>query len=425
VGSTPIHSRQKYFNNDIPYYHMISTTNLPDTETITSFVSRILRIDDITSGTAKQNFLIRYRGQLYSDPISSYNSLTKDLYQYGCTPLFREEGKEHVILIVEGSLKPKASNPLVNLFLFTLTLFSMVFAGAMYTYNGPVPTEVNGFLATIFKSLPSGIPFATSLLAILLAHEFGHYIAGRLHKTHVTLPYFIPFPFSPFGTMGAFIQLKEPPRNRRVLLDIGIAGPIAGFIVAIPILLYGLSISYIDTINLAPGQGLQLEGNSILYLVAKYLVFGQFLPSPMDYGGISPLYYWVRYFFTSQPLPIGGLDVLISPVAWAGWAGLLVTALNLIPAGQLDGGHVIYTLIGKKARLLLPIVLIILILLGFAWSGWWIWAVLILLLGRVYAEPLDQITKLNTGRKILALAGLVIFLLVFTPVPLVQTFMGP
>jgi membrane-associated protease RseP (regulator of RpoE activity) len=97
----------------------------------------------------------------------------------------------------------------------------------------------------------------------------------------------------------------------------------------------------------------------------------------------------------------------------------------LIPAGQLDGGHVIYTLIGKKARLLLPIVLIILILLGFAWSGWWIWAVLILLLGRVYAEPLDQITKLNTGRKILALAGLVIFLLVFTPVPLVQTFMGP
>ncbi len=225
--------------------------------------------------------------------------------------------------------------------------------------------------------------------------------------------------------MGAFIQLKEPPKNKRVLLDIGIAGPIAGFLVAIPILLYGLSISYIDTIDLAPGQGLQLEGNSILYLLAKFLVFGQFLPAPLDYGGISPLFYWVRYFFTSQPLPIGGLDVLISPVAWAGWAGMLVTALNLIPAGQLDGGHVIYSLIGKKAGLLLPIVLVILLLLGFAWSGWWIWAVLILLLGRVYAEPLDQITKLNNGRKLLAFTGLLIFILVFTPVPLVQTFIGP
>jgi membrane-associated protease RseP (regulator of RpoE activity) len=404
---------------------MISTTIPPETDTITSLVSRILRIDDITTGTTNQNFLIRYRGQLYSDPISSYDTLSSNLRQYNFIPLFREEGNEHVIMIIEGSIEPKASNPLINLILFILTLGSVIFAGAMYAYNGPVPTNPQELLRTIIRSLPSGFPFAASLLAILLAHEFGHYIAGRLHKTHVTLPYFIPFPFSPFGTMGAFIQLKEPPRNRRVLIDIGIAGPIAGFLVAIPILLYGLSISYIDTINLTPGQGLQLEGNSILYLLAKFIVFGQFLPAPLDYGGISPFYYWVRYFFTSQPLPIGGLDVLISPVAWAGWAGLLVTALNLIPAGQLDGGHVIYSLIGKKARLLQPIVLVILLLLGFAWSGWWIWAVLILLLGRVYAEPLDQITKLNTGRKILAIIGLVIFVLVFTPVPLVQTFMGP
>ena len=404
---------------------MISTTNMPDTDTITSLVSRVLRIDDITTGTANQNYLIRYRGQLYGDPITSYDSLSSNLRQYNFIPLFREEGHEHVIMIVEGSFKPKASNPIINLLLFILTLLSVVFAGALYSYNGPVPSDPQELLNTIIRSLPSGFPFAASLLAILLAHEFGHYIAGRLNKTHVTLPYFIPFPFSPFGTMGAFIQLKEPPRNRRVLLDIGIAGPIAGFLVAIPILLYGLSISYVDTIDLAPGQGLQLEGNSLLYLLAKFIVFGQFLPAPMDYGGISPFYYWVRYFFTSQPLPIGGLDVLISPVAWAGWAGLLVTALNLIPAGQLDGGHVVYSLIGKKARLLQPIVLVILLLLGFAWSGWWIWAVLILLLGRVYAEPLDQITKLNTGRKILAISGLFIFVLVFTPVPLVQTFMGP
>jgi membrane-associated protease RseP (regulator of RpoE activity) len=112
------------------------------------------------------------------------------------------------------------------------------------------------------------------------------------------------------------------------------------------------------------------------------------------------------------------VDVLLSPVAWAGWAGLLVTALNLIPAGQLDGGHVLYSLVGSRAKLLLPIILVALALLGFVWPGWWLWAFLILLLGRFHAEPLDQITTLDPNRQVLAVAGLVIFFLVFTPVPL-------
>ena len=398
--------------------------NQLETNTLNSIVSRVMRIDDITTGAAGQNFLVRYRGELLGDPISAYDRLSANLRQLNITPLFREESSTQVILLVEGIIKPRPSNPLINLILFILTLLSMVFAGAMYSYNGPLPDGLGEFLLTILRSLPSGIPFAFSLLSILLAHEFGHYIAGRIHNTHVTLPYFIPFPISPFGTMGAFIQLKEPPKNKRVLLDIGIAGPLAGLFVAIPILLYGLSISQIDIIELAPGQGLQLEGNSILYLLSKLIIFGQLLPAPADYGGMLPLVYWVRYFFTSQPFPLGGIDVLISPIAWAGWAGLLVTALNLIPAGQLDGGHVIYSLIGKKVKYMQPIVLVILVILGFAWSGWWIWAVLILLLGRVYAEPLDQITTINSGRKIVAIIGLIIFLLVFTPVPLVQTFAG-
>jgi membrane-associated protease RseP (regulator of RpoE activity) len=118
------------------------------------------------------------------------------------------------------------------------------------------------------------------------------------------------------------------------------------------------------------------------------------------------------------------VDVLISPVAWAGWAGLLVTALNLIPAGQLDGGHVMYVLLGKRARQLWPVILIVLILLGFAWSGWWLWALLIFMLGRLYAEPLDQITPLDPGRRAVAWLGIIIFFLVFTPVPLVQAIAG-
>jgi membrane-associated protease RseP (regulator of RpoE activity) len=116
---------------------------------------------------------------------------------------------------------------------------------------------------------------------------------------------------------------------------------------------------------------------------------------------------------------VGGIDVMIHPVAWAGWAGLLVTALNLIPAGQLDGGHVIYVLFGKHARLLWPVIMAVLIGLGFFWSGWWLWALIILLLGRVYAEPLDQITQLDPPRRLVAVLGIVVFILVFTPVPLV------
>jgi membrane-associated protease RseP (regulator of RpoE activity) len=300
----------------------------------------------------------------------------------------------------------------------------VLFAGALFAYDGPVPGSTGGVIATILANWRLGIPFAASLLAILLAHEFGHYLAARYHKTHVTLPYFIPFPLSPLGTMGAFIQLKDRPRNKRILHDIGVAGPLAGLVVAVPLLIYGLSLSEVSAINGLPGQGFQIEGNSILYLLSKFLVFRQWLPEPLSYGNLPPLIYWVRYFFTGQPLPLGGMDVMIHPVAWAAWAGLLVTALNLIPAGQLDGGHLIYVLIGNKARKLVPFILVALALLGFAWSGWWLWALLILFLGRRYAEPLDQITPLDTNRRLVAAFGLLVFILVFTPVPLMQFSFG-
>jgi membrane-associated protease RseP (regulator of RpoE activity) len=214
--------------------------------------------------------------------------------------------------------------------------------------------------------------------------------------------------------------LKEPPRNKRILLDIGIAGPLAGLIVAIPVLLIGLSLSEVSQIpsTLQAGQAFSLEGNSILYLLAKYIVHGQWLPQPASLGGVPPWLYWLRYFFTGLPSPIGGMDVMLHPVAWAGWAGLLVTALNLIPAGQLDGGHVLYSLFGKNARVILPVVLIGLGILGLFWTGWWLWVFLILTLGGSHARPLDQITKLDDARIMLAIFGLILFVLVFVPVPL-------
>ncbi len=393
-------------------------------DVLTSTVSRVMKIEDVTRGDPQKNYLVRYRGTLLGDSAEAYDRLAQSLAPYEITPMFRMDGERHAVLLVPGVIQAKPSNKRINIILFILTALSVVFAGALYGYVGPEPHSVEEWISGIVSSLPNGLAFAASLLAILLAHEFGHYLAGRYHKTHVTLPYFIPFPLSPFGTMGAFIQLKEPPRNKRILLDIGIAGPIAGLVVAIPVLLLGLSLSRLDTIQVSAGQIFTLEGNSLLYLLAKYAVFGQLLPHPSSYGDVSPLMYWVRYFFTSQPMPVGGTDVMIHPVAWAGWAGLLVTALNLVPAGQLDGGHVMYVLLGKRARLLWPVIMGALILLGFVWSGWWLWAVLIFFLGRLYAEPLDQITRLDPPRTAVAILGIVLFLLVFTPVPLVQVIAG-
>jgi membrane-associated protease RseP (regulator of RpoE activity) len=402
----------------IPY-----TDSLPvstPTDPYLSIIKTIFRIDDVTWGTDQQNFLVRYHGKLLMDSEEAYRSLVSALKPLDVTPLFRvEEGRETIVLL-KGIVQPKPSNPWINLILFILTGLSVLFAGAFFQYTGPMSTDLEVILPYLIQALINGALFGISLLAILLAHEFGHYLAARYNRSAVTLPYFIPFPLSPFGTMGAFIQLKEPPRNKRVLLDIGLAGPLAGLVIAVPILFLGLYLSDLGNLpsSLRIGQSFSLEGNSIFYLVSKYVMFGKWLPEPVTFGDVSPILYWVRYFFTGRPIPLGGEDVLLHPIAWAGWSGLLVTALNLIPAGQLDGGHVLYVLLGRRVRAFLPFILVLMVVLGTVWSGWWLWAFLIFLLGRVHAEPLDQITPLDNGRKALAIFGLALFFLLFTPIPL-------
>ena len=402
----------------IPYTQSISPASQPDP--YLPLVKQVFRIEEVTWGKQKQNFLIRYRGKLLIESQDAYAQLSKGLKSLDVTPLFRVEGGSEAIILLKGIVKPKPSNPWINLILFILTGISVVFAGTLFEYRGPLTSDLNELLPHLLPTLYRGLAFAASLLAILLAHEFGHYLAARYHRSEVTLPYFIPFPFSPFGTMGAFIQLKEPPKNKRILLDIGIAGPLAGLVITIPLLFLGLYLSQTDKIPLflAQGQAISLEGNSLLYLMMKFIVFGQWLPAPVNLAGLNPLVYWLRYFFTGQPIPYGAVDVLLHPVAWAGWAGLLITALNLIPAGQLDGGHILYALFGKRSRVILPFILVALIILGTVWSGWWLWAFLIFMLGRSHAEPLDQITTLDSRRKALAVFGLVVFVLVFTPIPL-------
>jgi len=389
-------------------------------DALDALIRRIFFIESVTEGDGKGGFLFRYTGKLNTnDSLKAYDQLVEWLKPYNLTALFREEDGKHLIFIIPPLPTAKTSNPKVNLVLFILTLISVMLSGALFGMTENLPT--NGLQAAL-QVAQTGWPFAVALLAILGAHEFGHYFAGRYHGVNVTLPYFIPFPFSPIGTMGAFIQMKGLPKNKRELLDIGIAGPLAGLIVAVPVLMIGLSLSHVEAIPsiLPAGQVMQLEGNSLIYLFLKWLRFGQLLPQPVDYGNVAPWLYWVKYFFTGQPLPLGGLDVTIHPVAWAGWTGLLVTALNLIPAGQLDGGHIFSLLFGRKvARRIYPFLIAITAGLGFLWSGWWLWAALIFFFGRTFAEPLDDITQLDPPRKWLAALMLIIFLLVFTPVPLV------
>jgi membrane-associated protease RseP (regulator of RpoE activity) len=399
--------------------------NPTEHEALTSLVANYFDIEKIIPGRTRSSFVARFVGRLRMDSEVAHKALTQELKQHKLTPVFLEDKEEQIIQLIPALPKPRPSNPWINLLFFLLTVASVLYTGFRLSYEGFIPE--NATLSLFLANIGLGIPFTVSMLGILLAHEFGHYLAARYHRTAVTLPYFLPLPeYSPFGTLGAFIQLKEPPRNKRVLLDIGLAGPFAGLIFAIPILFYGLSLSELDQLPsfIQAGDAISLEGNSIFYLFAKYVVHGQWLPAPVSYGGTVPLLYWLQYMFTGLPTPLGGIDVFLHPIAWAGWGGLLVTALNLLPVGQLDGGHAIYALFGRRAKYFVPVALFVLVVMGFFWQGWWLWAILIYFLGRQHAEPLDQITQLDGKRKALAIFAIVIFILIFTPIPL-RGVIGP
>jgi len=217
-------------------------------------VRRIMAVEDTTLGNERQNYLVRYRGRLYvEDSAAAYDQLAESVKPLGLTPMFRMDEGRHSVLLVTGVKSPSPSNPRVNLIFFILTLISVWFTGGIMS----VESLSSNWWDNIVQFVVKGWPFTLSMIAILGAHEFGHYLAGRHHKVQVTLPYFLPlpFPFSPFGTLGAFINMKEMPRNRRILLDIGIAGPLAGLVVAIPVLLIGLSMSELQQLPAAAAAG--------------------------------------------------------------------------------------------------------------------------------------------------------------------------
>lgn len=406
---------------------------VPEIELLTSFVSRIFRVEDVTAGEPKE-WIVRYRGHLLSeDTVAVYDQLADALRPYSITPLFRKErGNKQVIFLVPSPAIPRVGSRIyINIILFIVTVFSVMLMGVDIPPDA-IPANTVPPISYLFRYILTGWPFALSMMGILFAHEMGHYIMCRYYKIPATLPFFLPAPLlSPLGTFGAFIMMRGIPKNKRVLFDVGVAGPIAGLVIAIPVLFIGLSLSQLGPISHAPqGASGFLEGNSLFYLFSKYVIFGKLLPEPVSMNGLPPFFYWLQYFLTAHPIPFNGMDVQLAPVALAGWAGLLVTALNLVPVGTLDGGHVAYGLFGEKARRIFPIAIGTLIALSFlpvlftlslgAFNfSWLLWVFILFWLGNVRTQPLDDITPLDGKRRAIGFFMLLIFVLLFTPIPMV------
>lgn len=268
--------------------------------------------------------------------------------------------------------------------LFVLTLLTTLMAGAMQRGVSPADAIVSPGL--LFR----GLPFAGTLMLILGAHELGHYFAGRRWGVAATLPFFIPAP-TLLGTFGALIRIRGIIPNRRALLDLAVAGPLAGMAVAVPAALIGLTLS-----RIVPQEAAMAGGGLGL--------------------GTSWLFEWVSWLALGT---VGaGNDVVLHPVAFAGWCGFLVTSLNLIPAGQLDGGHIVYALFGRWHRPISLGVGCALAGMSYWWPGWLIWAALALFLGRRHPPLLDEGEGLGPGRRFLGFVCLVLLVFTFTRVPL-------
>lgn len=305
---------------------------------------------------------------------------------------------------------------LLHIGLFIVTFITTTLAGVEWTTGKLPPYE--------FSELAKGLPYSISILLIITFHEFGHYFAARFHKVRATLPFYIPFPpipyFINFGTMGAVIRTKSPIYSKKAMFDIGISGPLSGFVVCLAILIYGFthvpSINYLLTIHpdyLSPEYG--KEG--------MHLVFGD-----------SILFSFLRYVFTEPNTFFPPMsEIYHYPYLVAGWFGLLVTSMNMIPVGQLDGGHISYTMFGnKKHYTISAISAIALLVLGFGglldvflelnigigWSGWLFWAFILYFIIKLKHPPVADNLPLDKKRMYLGYLSFFIFIISFSPAPI-------
>ena len=296
--------------------------------------------------------------------------------------------------------RPSAKSLLLACLLFLLTLCTCLVAGthfaAAYAQNEAVSWDefVHAF-TLIYRdplALAAGLPFALTLLAILLAHELGHFFACRHHQIHSSYPFFIPFP-TLIGTLGAFILIRSPIRTTRALFDVGASGPLVGFLVAVPALVYGI-------VHAKFVPGLALPAKDKIILGAPLLLN---LLAPIFHQGAS------------------AANLLLHPVGRAAWVGLFATSLNLLPAAQLDGGHILRSVSQRAHRFSSILLPLLLIFLGFRfWPGWYIWAALLLGIRFLRTLPIYNPEPLDNRRRAAALLSLLIFLLSFMPAPFLE-----
>jgi membrane-associated protease RseP (regulator of RpoE activity) len=370
-------------------------------------LSPVMRIENHTIHAAPVD-LIEFTGRLTCSSEQAFSHIYKSFIALGYTPMLTTRDGREVVVAQHGIVEATRSDPRINAVLLGLTIISTILAGTLlYAATSEVGQQLLGRVGDPLQAMlivlrtPQlwviGMPYAAALLMILGVHEMGHYVAARRHKADVTLPYFIPMPIG-LGTMGAVIRLKSPIKNRKQLFDIGVAGPLAGLAVAVPLLIIGLATSPVVFVG-RPIPGGQ-EGNSILYLLLKLITKGQILPG-------------------------GGYDVSINAIAFAGWFGLIVTMINLLPIGQLDGGHIIFSLFGRK-QWQIAIVAQVLLLLGGLYLAfttreflnvWLLWAILAQVFGLRHPPPLDDLTPLDRKRRLIGYATIVIFFLILTPLP--------
>ena len=315
-----------------------------------------------------------------------FESLRLTLLQKQYIPMIKKEHGEFVIYVVKKPQQKKQKPIWVNIILLIATVFTTTLAGSLQWVD---IDQVDWMNIISFPYLLNGfIFFSIPLLLILGVHEMGHYFVSKKHHVDASLPYFIPLP-PPFllGTFGALISTREPIPNRKALIDIGAAGPLCGFLVAIPVSLIGFYLMQQNPIPVTSSEG------SLILLPPLLLQWMQSLFSIPD-------------------------TYLIHPTLFAGWVGIFLTAVNLLPTGQLDGGHVARAILKEKHRYLSWIVIFVLAALSFFYTGWLFFAIIILLfIGTQHQPPLNEITPLDTKRKLLGLVILIIFILSFAPIP--------
>ncbi len=316
-------------------------------------------------------------------------------------PYLQEEPAPVEVFVVAAPRRPRYW---LHLLLLVLTLFTMLVVGARLEYNflhdlpaftldDPLPMFAVGWILREPRNLLLGVPFAGTLMAILLAHEMGHYVFCMRYGVNATLPFFIPAP-TLIGTLGAFIRIKSPIRSRDALFDIGIAGPIAGFVVATFVLLISIFLSRPMSASTPPSD-VQLGMPLIFHL----------------------LYRFAGVFHAAGTWQVPLSRMALHPTGIAAWVGMFATALNLLPGGQLDGGHIVYSVLPWAHRRVTLLMMIVLIPLAiFFWQGWFVWAIFLFVMGSRHPQ-VSLFPGLDRKRVWLAVFALVMLVLTLVPAP--------